>query len=131
MKEFMMLFRNEKKTGDEAPSAEQMQAVLNQWQKWIKSIVDKGSFCGTNRLLSEGKTLKPDNTITDGPYLEAKELVGGYVIVKATSLDEAVEMAKSCPGLLYGGKVEVRSVMIIETNTESADFLSEKEEVNS
>jgi hypothetical protein len=126
MKEYMMIFRNEKKEGGEKPSAEQMQAVMKQWQNWIGGIAAKGKYSGTNRLISEGKTIKPNKVVTDGPYVEAKEMIGGYLIVKANSLDEAVEMAKSCPGLLYGGNVEVRSVMPIEYDAASENFLAEK-----
>ena len=126
MKEYMMIFRNEKKEGGEKPSAEQMQAVMKQWQNWIGGIAAKGNYSSTNRLISEGKTIKPNKVVTDGPYVEAKEMIGGYLVVKANSLDEAVEMAKSCPGLLYGGNVEVRSVMPIESDAASENFLAEK-----
>ena len=126
MKEYMMIFRNEKKEGGEKPSAEQMQAVMKQWQNWIGGIAAKGKYSSTNRLISEGKTIKPNKVVTDGPYVEAKEMIGGYLVVKANSLDEAVEMAKSCPGLLYGGNVEVRSVMPIESDADSENFLAEK-----
>jgi len=126
MKEFMMIFRNEKMDAAETPSAEQMQVVMQQWQNWISEIAKKGNYSGTNRLNSEGKTLKPNNVITDGPYAEVKEVVGGYLIVKADSLEEAVEMAKSCPNLLYNGNVEVRSVMPIEYDPTSKDFLDLK-----
>ncbi|MEP6846281.1 MAG: YciI family protein, partial [Panacibacter sp.] len=83
----------------------------------------KGNFSGTNRLYPEGKTLKPGNVISDGPYAEVKEMVGGYVIVKAASLEDAVEIAKSCPNLLYGGNVEVRHVMHIDNDPGSNNFL--------
>ena len=126
MKEYMMLFRNEKTEGGEQPSAEQMQALMKQWQTWIKGIATNGKYSGTNRLLSEGKTVKPGNAITDGPYAEGKEVVGGYLIVKADSLDEAVEMAKSCPNIIYGGNVEVRNVMSIDDDPGSNNFLAEK-----
>ena len=122
----MMLFRNEKSEGGPAPLAEQMQTVMKQWQTWIKGIATNGKYSDTNRLLSEGKTLKPGNAITDGPYAEGKEIVGGYLVVKANSLDEAVEMAKSCPNLIYGGNVEIRSVMSIDEDPGSNNFLAEK-----
>jgi hypothetical protein len=127
MKEFMMIFRNKKNEGGEIPSAEQMQAVMKQWQQWIKNIAAQGIYGGTNRLLSEGKTLKPGNIITDGPFIEAKEIVGGYLVIKADNLDEAVEIAKGCPNLLFGGDVEVRSVMTINDDPSSADFLQAKD----
>lgn len=126
MKEFMMIFRNEKMEGGEMSSAEQMQAVMGQWQNWIGDIVAQGKYSGTNRLNSEGKTLKPNNVSIDGPYAEVKEMVGGYLVVKADTLDEAVAMAKTCPNLLYGGSVEVRGVMTIDADTNSATFLAEK-----
>jgi len=126
MKEFMMLFRNEKMEGGEMPSAEQMQAVMSQWQNWIGNIAAQGNYAGTNRLGSEGKTLKPGNVSIDGPYAEVKEMVGGYLIVKADTLDDAIEMAKTCPNLLYGGSVEVRGVLSMDADTASATFLEEK-----
>ena len=123
MKEYMLIFRNEENPNGNAPSAEQMRAVLKEWQNWIRGIAEQGKFSGTNRLLPEGKTLKPGNVITDGPYVEAKELIGGYVLVKAESLDEAIEIAKSCPNLKYGGNVEVRSTMAIDADPKSESFL--------
>jgi hypothetical protein len=54
--------------------------------------------------------VKPTNVVTDGPYTEIKESVGGYTVVKADSLDEAVELAKGCPILTVGGNVEVREI---------------------
>ena len=94
----MLIFRNEKM--DAQPSAEQMQMVMQQWQTWISGLANDGIYAGTNRLLPEGKTIKPNKVITDGPYMEAREMVGGYVIVKAKSLDEAISVAKGCPHLL-------------------------------
>ena len=124
MKEFMLIFRNEKTEGAEKPSAEQMQAIMKQWQSWIRGIAKMGQYSGTNRLLPEGKSIKPDKIISDGPYMEVKEMVGGYVIVKAGSLNEAVELAKGCPNLLYGGNVEVRAVMNIEYDPAAENFLA-------
>ncbi len=126
MKEYLMIFRNEKQAGSQPPSAEQMKAMMQQWQTWIKEIAKRGKYSGTNRLISEGKTIKPGNIISDGPYAEVKEIVGGYLLVKAGSLDEALEMAKSCPNLLYGGNVEVRTVMSIDGNPDSDNFLREQ-----
>lgn len=124
MKEYLLLFRNEKK--DEAPSAEQMKMAMQQWQSWITGIAKGGKYSGTNRLLPEGKTLKPNNVITDGPYLEAREMVGGYILIKANSFDEAVEIARSCPNLLFGGNVEVRAVMPIDSDPASPTFLQQQ-----
>ena len=126
MNEFIMIFRNEKSNGSQPPSAEQMQAVMKEWQTWIKDIATKGNYGSTNRLLSEGKTLKPGNVVSDGPYAEVKEVVGGYLVVKANSLEDAVAMAESCPNIKYGGSVEVRSVMSIDDDYKSPNFLDQK-----
>jgi hypothetical protein len=110
MKEFMMIFRNEY-TPSFVPTAEQMQASIKQWQDWIGGIAAQGKFVGTNRLSSEGKTLKPNNVVADGPYAEVKEIIGGYVIVKANHLDDAMKLAVGCPIFDMGGNVEVRLVI--------------------
>jgi len=123
MKQFMLIFRNEKI--DAQPSAEQMQMVMQQWQTWISGLANDGIYSGTNRLLPEGKTIKANKVVTDGPYMEVREMVGGYVIIKARSLEEAVSLAKGCPHLSYGGNVEVRTVMQIDDNPKSNTFLQE------
>lgn len=112
MKEFMMIFRSEKNDNPK-PSPEQMQAMIKQWQDWIGGIAAQGKFVDTNALGFEGKTVHADATITDGPYAEVKEIVGGYIIVKADDLDDAVKLSEGCPTLAMGGKVEVRDVMVI------------------
>lgn len=106
----MMIFRNDYNPSFK-PSPEQMQASIKQWQDWIGGIAAQGKFLSTNRLGFEGKTLKPNNVIVDGPYAEVKEIVGGYILVKATNIDEAMKLAEGCPILNIGGHVEVRNVM--------------------
>jgi len=66
MTEFMMIFRNEYNPSFK-PSPEQMQASIKQWQDWIGGIAAQGKFVSTNRLGFEGRTLKPNNVIADGP----------------------------------------------------------------
>jgi hypothetical protein len=112
MKEFMMIFRHTPSPGMKF-SPEQMQASIKQWQDWIGGIAAQGKFVSTNQLGFEGKTLKPNNIISDGPYAEVKEIVGGYVIVKANSIAEAMKLAEGCPILFMGGHVEVRDIMQI------------------
>lgn len=112
MTEFMMIFRNDYNPSFK-PSPEQMQASIKQWQDWIGGIAAQGKFLSTNRLGFEGKILKPNNIIADGPYAEVKEIVGGYILVKANSIDEAMKLAEGCPILNIGGHVEVRNVLKI------------------
>lgn len=110
MKEFALIFRL-KDIADFKPSPEQMQERMN----WLGSIaaqnklVDKG-----NTLLpipGSAKTVKADNVITDGPYTEIKEFISGYIVVKAETIDEAVEIAKGNPIFKVGGNIEVREVL--------------------
>lgn len=112
MNEFMMIFRHTPDM-DSTPSPEEIQASIKQWQDWIGGIAAQGKFVSTNQLGFEGKTVKAGNVITDGPYTEIKELVGGYIIVKTDTLEEAVSLAHGCPVLQYGGNVEVRNLMKI------------------
>jgi hypothetical protein len=112
MNDFLLVFRREPITNEPAPSPEQMQAIMKPWQDWMGSLaaqnklVDRG-----NRLMPGGNVIKPGNTVTDGPYVELKEVVGGYTIIRAANLEEATELAKSCPFLKVGGNVEVRAIL--------------------
>ncbi|NRF42020.1 YciI family protein [Pedobacter foliorum] len=110
MKEFLFVFRNDYQSVPKG-SPEEMQAETKLWMDWIGGIaaqnklVDRG-----NRLSSEGNTVKPGNVITDGPFMEIKEAIGGYTLVRAESLADATEMAKGCPIYQFGGSVEVRAI---------------------
>ena len=110
MKEFMMIFRHTP-NAEFKPSPEQLQENIKQWQDWIGGIAAQGKFISTNQLGFEGKTLQANQLITDGPYAELKEIVGGYIIVKSNSIDEALQLAEGCPILSTGGHVEVRNIM--------------------
>lgn len=106
----MMIFRNDYNPSLK-PSPEQIQAMITKYQDWIGGIAAQGKFLSTNRLGFEGKTLKSNNVITDGPYAEIKEIVGGYMLVKANDLNDAMNLAQGCPILTIGGSVEVRNIM--------------------
>jgi hypothetical protein len=113
MKDFLFLFRNtEAATANRSP--EDMQSITQQWIDWIARIAAQNKLTDRgNRLAHEGKVVRPNNIITDGPYTEIKELIGGYTIVKAESLEEAAELAKGCPILTFGGNVEVREISVV------------------
>ncbi|MEM6700166.1 MAG: YciI family protein [Bacteroidota bacterium] len=114
MQEFMMLFRHVP-NANYMPSPEEIKAEIKKWQDWIGSIAAQGKFSSTNRLGYEGKVVKPGNVVTDGPYAEIKEIIGGYIIVKATDFEDAVEISKGCPMLQIGGHVEIRQIVAIES----------------
>src|SRR5450432_1585067 len=115
MKEFLLVFRRDFVTNESQPSPEQMQGMMKAWQDWMGSISAQNKLASSgNRLSSEGKVIKPNNVITNGPYVEIKEAIGGYIMVKADSLDEAAEIAKGCPIFSINGNVEVRPVVAME-----------------
>lgn len=109
MKDFLFVFRDNGMPSNVSP--DEMQAMTKRWMDWIGGIAAQNKLGDRgNRLFPSGKVVKPGNIITDGPYSEIKESIGGYSIVKANSLEEATELAKGCPGLTIGGSVEVREI---------------------
>ena len=118
MKEFTLVFRRDFSTPTSQPSPEQLQNMMKPWQDWMGSLAAQNKLASSgNRLGSEGKVVKPNNVIVNGPYVELKEAIGGYIIIRATSIDEAAEMAKGCPILMIGGNVEVRPVVEMDDNS--------------
>lgn len=114
MKDFMMLFHSEPNPNLE-PTPEEIQEEVKAWQDWMGGISAQGKLKNPGDALGfEGKTMHGDGTITDGPYAELKEIIGGYMIVTASSIDEAIKLANGCPALENGGKVEVRDIMVFE-----------------
>ena len=112
MKEFLFVFRNDYKAMAANTSPEVMQGMMKKWMDWMGSIAAQNKLANPgNRLSNEGKVLRPNGVITDGPYTEIKELIGGYIVVKADSYEEAVELAKGCPILEVEGNVEIRDIV--------------------
>lgn len=93
-------------------SAEKMQAHMSNWMKWMGDLGEKGKLVGAQPLHSSGKTiLGTRKVVSDGPFMEGKEMVGGYLICKADNYDEAVNISKGCPVLEFeDGNVEIREV---------------------
>jgi hypothetical protein len=112
MKNFMLLFRG----GSDAMqmSPEESQQHMQKWFEWVGQLQQKGIYTSGEALLPTGKTVSQGNLVTDGPFAESKEMVGGFFIVKAASLEEAAEIAKDCPDIPLGGTVEVRDVVVFE-----------------
>ncbi|HZV33011.1 MAG TPA: YciI family protein [Verrucomicrobiae bacterium] len=92
-------------------SPEEMQKVSEQWMAWFKRLTEQGKAVAGHPLEHDGKTVSGKNAhVTDGPFAEAKEAIGGYFLLDVATMDEAVAIARQCPGLPYGAKVEVRAV---------------------
>lgn len=117
MKEFLLVFRRDFVATEAQPSPEQMQAMMKTWQDWMGGLAAQNKLVSSgNRLDKEGKVVKPNNVITNGPYVEIKEAIGGYIVIRANTIDEAAELSKGCPILLIGGNVEVRTIIPMESN---------------
>ncbi len=115
MKEFLLVFRRDAVSNDPPPSPEQIQSMMKPWQDWMGSLAAQNKLVSSgNRLDSDGRVLKPGTVITNGPYVEIKEAIGGYIIIRANSIDEAAELSKDCPMLSMGGSVEVRTLVPME-----------------
>jgi hypothetical protein len=110
MEEFMLIFRHQ--DGKAVASPEQMQIWMKQTMDWIGGIAAQNKFCGGNGLpFDDARVVRHNNVVTNGPFGEIKETIGGYVIVKADSVEEAVEFAKGCPVLQgEGNSVEIRKI---------------------
>lgn len=88
----------------------QAEAIMKKWMDWIGSIAAQNKLISRGeRLHDTGKVIK-GNIVTNGPYSDIKETIGGFSLVKAETYDEAIELAKGCPVLLTGGNVEVREI---------------------
>lgn len=113
MKDFLFIYRAEPNNGP-AASPEEMQASMSKWMDWLGNIAAQNKLADRgNRLHPAGKVVKPNSMVTDGPYTEIKESVGGYSLIKAESIEEAAEIAKGCPILAIGGNVEVRELNLM------------------
>jgi hypothetical protein len=112
MNDFLLILRRDYKTSEIQPSPEQLQKMMKEWQNWMGSIAAQNKLVSSgNRLSNEGKVVKPGAVVTNGPYVEIKELIGGYIMISADSLEEAAEISKGCPILMVGGSVEVRATV--------------------
>ncbi|MHA4810424.1 YciI family protein [Flavitalea flava] len=111
MKNFMFLFRGPSPE-DLKFTPEQSQQSMQKWFGWINELREKDLYVGGEPLISTGKTVQGKKpVVTDGPFAEGKELVGGYIIIKADSLEDATELAFGFPDFGVQGSVEVREVM--------------------
>ena len=115
MKEFMYIFRgaiaNEQAFAKLSP--EDMQKEMQKWNAWMGKLASTGQLIGGQPLAPEGKVLKGTaKKVTDGPFTEGKDIVGGYLLIKAQDFSEAVELSKGCPSLQgEDGTVEVREII--------------------
>jgi hypothetical protein len=108
MSAFLYLYRG----GDSSGSPEDMQKHMQKWVDWLKDLGTKGHIKDQgNPLEATGKVVRGRKTISDGPFAEAKDIIGGYTLVEAKDIAQAAELSSGCPIFDAGGFVEVRPIM--------------------
>jgi hypothetical protein len=111
MEQFMLIFQGPV-SGSEMPSAAEMQDNMALWLAWVDKLAKAGKYVGGEPLLPGGKLISGSHkNVTDGPYTEGKEIVGGYFIVNAADMDEAVALCEDFPDYAKGGSIQVRQIM--------------------
>jgi len=115
MSEFIFLYRGGANRDERSPA--EMQEVMQRWMTWMKELDGQGVLKDPGQPLERaGKVVAgAKKAVTDGPYAETKDLVGGYSLVEARDLEHAAELTRGCPIFDVGGAVEVRPVAKMST----------------
>jgi hypothetical protein len=110
MSKYIFLFRGGLDLRNASPA--EQQANMMKWKTWMEQLAAKGKLLFAEPLQREGQVLRGSTKkITDGPFVEGKEVVGGCMVVEASGPEEAAELSKGCPIFDHEGSVEVRPVM--------------------
>lgn len=107
----MLIFRQNPEALQSA-APEEIQANLGRWMTWLNDLAAQGKLAGGEQLTPNAKVVTNKQLVTDGPFTEAKEIVGGFVIINAENIEAALEIAKTCPNLEFEGSVEVRQILV-------------------
>jgi len=112
MSEYLLVFRETTPERYAEMTYEERRAALERWNAWCDELVAQGRLKAGNTLAPEGRIVSRGGGrhVVDGPFAEAKEVIGGYILLLASSLEEAVSIAEGNPNLPYGMEVEVRPV---------------------
>ena len=110
MKDYLFIFRGGLDFSTAPP--EQVQEAISKWKTWVEQLTKEGRYNGGNRLERNGAVVLKGNQkqLSDGPYTESKEVIGGYISIKAGDRQEAIEVAKGCPIFNFDGIVEIREI---------------------
>ena len=114
MESYLLLLHESAITPDISP--EEMQAIIARYKAWGRKVGEAGRMAGSNKLEDgTGRVIRGQGAgmrVTDGPYAETKDVVGGYFVILAESYEDAVEWSKDCPHLAFG-TIEVRKVQVV------------------
>lgn len=109
-----MLILHEKPSDFAGFSPDEIQRIILEYVSWKEKIEADGNLIGSEKLKDEGgRRLTMEGgklRVTDGPYAEAKEVIGGYFCIRASDYDAAVAISSTCPHLKYGGRIELREI---------------------
>jgi len=106
---FLLIFRDSPDDAYRTLSAEQRQRLLEQWNAWYDGLAAQGKVQHGEPLEPGGRVVRQQR-VTDGPYAESKEAVGGFFLLTVADLEEATAIAQRCPSLHLGMSVEVRPI---------------------
>ena len=113
MSRFILLL-HESPTAFEGVSPEEIQSVVEEYGAWRQKLAEEGRLAGGEKLEDgTARNLTGGNgqvQVTDGPFAEAKEVIGGYFMIQADDYDQAVAISEGCPHLKYGGRIELRKI---------------------
>ena len=114
MKQFLLLLHEDIEKLNEL-SPKDMEELANAHMNWAKKLAEAGHLISGDGLHEKGVLITgKDCVVKDGPYLESKEIIGGYYLLQANNLETIVELAKECPTHHYGGTTEIRPIMEME-----------------
>lgn len=109
-----MLILHEEPMDYSQMSPEDIEAVIREYIGWSQAVEAKGKYVGGQKLRDDGgrhlNGFGSEFRVTDGPYAEAKEIIGGFFTISAADYEEAVEISADCPHLKYGGRIELREI---------------------
>lgn len=119
MKQFLLLLHEDIEKM-ESLLPEEMEELANAHMAWAQKLAESEHFISGDGLQYKGILISGQSAvIKDGPYLESKEIIGGYYLLKAESLEVVLELAKECPCHLWGGTTEIRQIMDMEDYEQS------------
>lgn len=111
-KKFLFVYRDSTSAPNQGmPSPDQMQELMARWGAWIEKFMKAGQMVDPGDALHPtGKVLRAKGVVTDGPFVEAKELLGGYSVIQCDTYEQALEIAKECPAHHDGSSIEIREL---------------------
>lgn len=111
MKNFILFIR-EDIAHINALSGEEMQADIQEYTQWVESLAKTDNYVEGDPLEPGGRYVKKDRISTYGPFIESKEAITGYILLKARDIEHATELAKHCPVFKHGGQLELRPTRV-------------------